>query len=127
MRSRYPYLICILFVILYLIVLQTCNAFVSVTGASFILFSTSGVKKSSSDTKCSIVEDGIMVQMSQDLFAALKRSLHRGTNYNVNCGRQSVSVQWMDGLTNCNYVSTRWIVTHCWSLVLLCCHAKTLQ
>lgn len=103
---------------LYPILLRTWDVFISATGASFILFSSSGVKKSSSDTKCSIVEDGIVVQMSQDLFAALQRSLHRGTNYIVNCGRQSISVQWMDGITNCNYVSTRWIMTHTFCLVL---------
>jgi Domain of unknown function (DUF3480) len=66
------------------------------------------MKKPGSDTNCSIVEDGFMVQMSQDLFAALKRSLFRGTNYVLNCGHQCISVQWMDCLSNCNYVSTRY-------------------
>ena len=76
----------------------------AVTGASFILFCTS----SSAEAKCSIVEDGVMVQMPRDLFLALKRSFHACTNYSMSCGQHCVTIQWTDGLTSSCYVNTRY-------------------
>ena len=71
------------------------------TGASFVVFN--GALKPSSGLygKSSIVEDGLMVQLSVETLAELKQSLRDMTNYTVKCGSMSapkpdetVELQW---------------------------------
>ena len=57
-----------------------------VTGASFLVLN--GALKSSSglSAKSSIVEDGIMVQVSQDRMLEIRKSLNKMVDVKINCG-----------------------------------------
>ena len=76
---------------------------VSVTGASFVVFN--GALKTSSGlrAKSSIVEDGLMVQITADSLAALKQALKDMQDYTIGCGavdapqaEEHVKVQWVE-------------------------------
>ena len=64
---------------------------ISVTGASFLVLN--GALKSSSglSAKSSIVEDGIMVQVSQDRMLEIRKSLNKMTDVKIDCGPVAAS------------------------------------
>ncbi|CDQ65354.1 unnamed protein product [Oncorhynchus mykiss] len=74
-----------------------------VTGSCFFLFS--GALKAASGylAKSSIVEDGLMVQITVETMVELRRSLREMKDYNISCGRidqsdsqEHVQVQWQE-------------------------------
>ncbi|OCT82744.1 zinc finger FYVE domain-containing protein 9 [Xenopus laevis] len=80
-----------------------------VTGASFFVFS--GALKSSSGylAKSSIVEDGVMVQITAESMDALRQSLREMKDFTITCGKadaeetqEHVYVQWVEDDKNCN-------------------------
>ncbi|NXM53739.1 ZFY16 protein, partial [Illadopsis cleaveri] len=58
-----------------------------VTGASFVVFN--GALKTSSGflAKSSIVEDGLMVQVTQETMESLRQALREKKNFKVTCGK----------------------------------------
>ncbi|TRY82933.1 hypothetical protein DNTS_008428 [Danionella cerebrum] len=74
-----------------------------VTGSCFFVFS-GGLKASSGFlAKSSIVEDGLMVQITMETMAELRRSLRDMKNFTVTCGKlnpaerqECVHIQWQD-------------------------------
>ncbi|XP_021342255.1 uncharacterized protein LOC110442795 isoform X2 [Mizuhopecten yessoensis] len=80
-----------------------------VTGASFVVFN--GALKTSSGlrAKSSIVEDGLMVQITPDSMVALKQAMKDMREYTVECGSitnpapdEVVMMQWVDDDKNIN-------------------------
>nr|XP_033771959.1 zinc finger FYVE domain-containing protein 9 isoform X2 [Geotrypetes seraphini] len=80
-----------------------------VTGASFFVFS--GALKSSSGylAKSSIVEDGVMVQISTESMDALRQALREMKDFTITCGKvdadepqEQVYIQWVDDDKNLN-------------------------
>nr|AAI70468.1 Smad anchor for receptor activation [Xenopus laevis]AAI70474.1 Smad anchor for receptor activation [Xenopus laevis] len=80
-----------------------------VTGASFFVFS--GALKSSSGylAKSSIVEDGVMVQITAESMDALRQSLREMKDFTITCGKadaeesqEHVYVQWVEDDKNFN-------------------------
>nr|XP_044995139.1 zinc finger FYVE domain-containing protein 9 isoform X2 [Jaculus jaculus] len=80
-----------------------------VTGASFFVFS--GALKSSSGylAKSSIVEDGVMVQISAETMDALRQALREMKDFTVSCGKadaegpqEQIHVQWVADDKNVN-------------------------
>ncbi|XP_018407959.1 PREDICTED: zinc finger FYVE domain-containing protein 9 [Nanorana parkeri] len=80
-----------------------------VTGASFFVFS--GALKPSSGflAKSSIVEDGVMVQITAESMDALRQALREMKDYTVTCGKadseenqEHVYVQWVEDDKNFN-------------------------
>ncbi|XP_040197527.1 zinc finger FYVE domain-containing protein 16 isoform X2 [Rana temporaria] len=74
-----------------------------VTGASFIVFN--GALKTSSGflAKSSIVEDGVMVQITQDMMEALRQALRNKKDFRITCGKidsgdlsEEVIIQWVE-------------------------------
>uniref|UniRef100_A0A8C2EUK5 Zinc finger, FYVE domain containing 9a n=1 Tax=Cyprinus carpio TaxID=7962 RepID=A0A8C2EUK5_CYPCA len=74
-----------------------------VTGASFFVFS--GALKSSSGylAKTSIVEDGVMVQITAETMEALRQALREMKDFRIACGKadqeenqEHVHIQWVD-------------------------------
>ena len=73
------------------------------TGASFVVFN--GALKSASGlrAKSSIVEDGLMVQITPDSMLALKSAMHDMQDYTIQCGsvaaadpEEQVFIQWTE-------------------------------
>ncbi|NXF07030.1 ZFY16 protein, partial [Smithornis capensis] len=58
-----------------------------VTGASFVVFN--GALKTSSGflAKSSIVEDGLMVQITQEAMESLRQALREKKNFKIACGK----------------------------------------
>uniref|UniRef100_A0A672QI16 Zinc finger FYVE-type containing 9 n=1 Tax=Sinocyclocheilus grahami TaxID=75366 RepID=A0A672QI16_SINGR len=80
-----------------------------VTGASFFVFS--GALKSSSGylAKTSIVEDGVMVQITAETMEALQQALREMKDFRIACGKtdqeenqEHVHIQWVDDDHNVN-------------------------
>lgn len=74
-----------------------------VTGASFIVFN--GALKTSSGflAKSSIVEDGVMVQITQEMMEALRQALRNKKDFRITCGKidsgdlsEEVIIQWVE-------------------------------
>ncbi|KAM5192853.1 zinc finger FYVE domain-containing protein 16 isoform 2-T2 [Mantella aurantiaca] len=74
-----------------------------VTGASFVVFN--GALKTSSGflAKSSIVEDGVMVQITQEMMEALRQALRNKKDFRITCGKidsgdlsEEVIIQWVD-------------------------------
>ncbi|XP_024845905.1 zinc finger FYVE domain-containing protein 9 isoform X4 [Bos taurus] len=74
-----------------------------VTGASFFVFS--GALKSSSGylAKSSIVEDGVMVQITAENMDALRQALREMKDFTITCGKaeaedpqEQIHIQWVD-------------------------------
>ncbi|XP_040612927.1 zinc finger FYVE domain-containing protein 9 isoform X1 [Mesocricetus auratus] len=74
-----------------------------VTGASFFVFS--GALKSSSGylAKSSIVEDGVMVQITAENMDSLRQSLREMKDFTITCGKadaedpqEQIHIQWVD-------------------------------
>ena len=60
------------------------------TGASFIVLSGALKKSSGLTAKSSIVDDGIMVQISQDRMTSIRKSLNSMENLKIDCGKHHV-------------------------------------
>uniref|UniRef100_A0A8C6XTU0 Zinc finger FYVE domain-containing protein n=1 Tax=Naja naja TaxID=35670 RepID=A0A8C6XTU0_NAJNA len=80
-----------------------------VTGASFFVFS--GALKSSSGylAKSSIVEDGVMVQITAENMDSLRQALREMKDFTISCGKvdveepqEHVHIQWVDDDKNFN-------------------------
>ncbi|KAF4117072.1 hypothetical protein G5714_001625 [Onychostoma macrolepis] len=80
-----------------------------VTGASFFVFS--GALKSSSGylAKTSIVEDGVMVQITAETMEAIRQALREMKDFSIACGKadqeenqEHVHIQWVDDDHNVN-------------------------
>ena len=84
----------------------TAQFYITVTGASFLVLN--GALKSSSglSAKSSIVEDGIMVQVSQDRMMEIRKALNKMTDVKIDCGPvaaneieapdETVYIKWTD-------------------------------
>jgi len=73
----------------------------TVTGACFIVFNGALKQSSGLRAKSSIIEDGLMVQVTAETLAELKQSLRDMKDYVISCGSLSspepdelVSVEW---------------------------------
>ncbi|XP_051554734.1 zinc finger FYVE domain-containing protein 9 isoform X2 [Myxocyprinus asiaticus] len=80
-----------------------------VTGASFFVFS--GALKASSGylAKTSIVEDGVMVQITAETMEALRQALREMKDFSIACGKadqeenqEQVQIQWVEDDHNIN-------------------------
>jgi len=74
-----------------------------VTGASFIVLSGALKTSSGLTAKSSIVDDGIMVQVSQDRMMSIRKSLNNMENIKIDCGPvgvdtpdETVHIKWVD-------------------------------
>uniref|UniRef100_A0A3Q1CC68 FYVE-type domain-containing protein n=1 Tax=Amphiprion ocellaris TaxID=80972 RepID=A0A3Q1CC68_AMPOC len=74
-----------------------------VTGSCFFIFSSALKASAGYLAKSSIVEDGLMVQITVETMAELRRSLREMKDYTVTCGRldqsesqELVCVQWVE-------------------------------
>ncbi|XP_040896312.1 zinc finger FYVE domain-containing protein 9 [Toxotes jaculatrix] len=74
-----------------------------VTGSCFFIFSSALKASAGCLAKSSIVEDGLMVQITVETMAELRRSLREMKDYTVTCGRldqsdsqELVCVQWVE-------------------------------
>ncbi|CAH1776117.1 unnamed protein product [Owenia fusiformis] len=74
-----------------------------VTGASFVVFNGALKSASGLTAKSSIVEDGLMVQISSDLMIAMKHNLREMQDYTIGCGaigaqepEEIVMLQWVE-------------------------------
>ncbi|KAM9330961.1 zinc finger FYVE domain-containing protein 16 [Gastrophryne carolinensis] len=74
-----------------------------VTGASFVVFN--GALKTSSGflAKSSIVEDGMMVQITQEMMESLRQALRNKKDFQIICGKidsgdsaEEVAIQWVE-------------------------------
>ncbi|XP_068104143.1 zinc finger FYVE domain-containing protein 16 isoform X2 [Hyperolius riggenbachi] len=74
-----------------------------VTGASFVVFN--GALKTSSGflAKSSIVEDGMMVQITQEMMEELRQALRNKKDFRITCGKidsgdipEEVNIQWVE-------------------------------
>lgn len=83
--------------------------FLTVTGASFVVFN--GALKTSSGlrAKSSIVEDGLMVQILPETMVALKQCMKDMTDFSIGCGSLSIPqpeeivlVRWVQDDKNVN-------------------------
>ncbi|XP_066459041.1 zinc finger FYVE domain-containing protein 16 isoform X2 [Eleutherodactylus coqui] len=80
-----------------------------VTGASFVVFN--GALKTSSGflAKSSIVEDGMMVQITQEMMEALRQALRDKKDFRITCGKidsgdlsEEVTIRWVETVDNKN-------------------------
>uniref|UniRef100_UPI003AAFD850 zinc finger FYVE domain-containing protein 9 n=1 Tax=Centroberyx gerrardi TaxID=166262 RepID=UPI003AAFD850 len=74
-----------------------------VTGSCFFVFSSALKASAGYLAKSSIVEDGLMVQITVETMAELRRSLREMKDYTITCGRldqsdsqEHVHVQWLE-------------------------------
>lgn len=77
--------------------------FILVTGASFIVFNGALKGASGLRGKSSIVEDGIMVQVSQERMLEFRKSLERMEDAEIECGpigdgppEEKVLIKWVN-------------------------------
>lgn len=80
-----------------------------VTGASFVVFNGALKTSSGLSAKSSIVEDGLMVQITPDSMLALKQAIRDMHDYPITCGLigapkpdETVVVQWVEDDKNIN-------------------------
>ena len=73
-----------------------------VTGASFVVFNGALKQSSGLRAKSSIVEDGLMVQITPDSMTALKQAMREMRDFTIECGNietqpeERVVIRWMD-------------------------------
>ena len=85
-------------------VLSHCIVFTrAVTGACFVVLNGALKPASGLRAKSSIIEDGLMVQVTAESLAELKQSLREMKDYVINCGSVSspqpdevVTIEWVD-------------------------------
>ena len=82
---------------------------ITVTGASFIVLSGALKKSSGLTAKSSIVDDGIMVQISQDRMTSIRKGLNNMENLKIDCGPlgseipdETVYIKWVDSHQSVN-------------------------
>ncbi|XP_048451128.1 zinc finger FYVE domain-containing protein 16-like isoform X2 [Rhincodon typus] len=75
-----------------------------VTGASFVVFNGALKTTSGFIAKSSIVEDGLMVQITPETMEGLRRALREKRDFQIICGKldpddtkEFVNIQWVDG------------------------------
>ncbi|XP_051876545.1 zinc finger FYVE domain-containing protein 16-like isoform X2 [Pristis pectinata] len=75
-----------------------------VTGASFVVFNGALKTTSGFIAKSSLVEDGLMVQVTPETMDGLRRALKEKRDFQIICGkldsddrRECVDIQWVDG------------------------------
>jgi len=75
----------------------------AVTGACFVVLNGALKPASGLRAKSSIIEDGLMVQVTAESLAELKQSLREMKDYVINCGSVSspqpdevVTIEWVD-------------------------------
>uniref|UniRef100_A0A8C5D696 Zinc finger FYVE domain-containing protein 9-like n=1 Tax=Gouania willdenowi TaxID=441366 RepID=A0A8C5D696_GOUWI len=80
-----------------------------VTGSCFVIFSSALKASAGYLAKSSIVEDGLMVQITVETMAELRRSLREMKDYTVTCGRldqsasqELVCLQWVEEKSTVN-------------------------
>ncbi|KAL4236306.1 Zinc finger FYVE domain-containing protein 9 [Mactra antiquata] len=80
-----------------------------VTGASFVVFNGALKTSSGLSAKSSIVEDGLMVQITPDSMLALKQAIRDMHDYPITCGvigatkpDETVVIQWVEEDKNIN-------------------------
>ncbi|KAF2359595.1 Smad anchor for receptor activation Smad-binding domain [Trinorchestia longiramus] len=79
-----------------------------VTGASFVVFNGALKSNSGLTAKSSIVEDGLMVQITSDVMTALRESLRAMKDFSISCGvtgeqpQEEVMLRWTQDDNNCN-------------------------
>ncbi|XP_064476562.1 zinc finger FYVE domain-containing protein 16-like [Ornithodoros turicata] len=72
-----------------------------ITGATFVVFS--GALKGTGDAKCSVVEDGLLVQLSPTAMAALRTALRAMKDWEAQSGpEESITVVWEEDDRQCN-------------------------
>ena len=81
----------------------------AVTGASFIVFNGALKQSSGLRAKSSIIEDGLMVQITAESMSNLKQSLRDMKDYVIGCGTLSseqpdefVAIEWIADERNSN-------------------------
>jgi MAD, mothers against decapentaplegic interacting protein len=82
---------------------------VAVTGASFIVFNGALKPSSGLRAKSSIIEDGLMVQITAESMVALKQAMRDMKDYVIACGNTSseqpdefVAIEWVTEERNVN-------------------------
>ena len=85
------------------------HCFLAVTGASFLVLSGALKKSSGLTAKSSIVDDGIMVQISQDRMMSIRKNINNMENIKIDCGPlgsenpdETVQIKWVDAPTSVN-------------------------
>ncbi|XP_018018336.1 zinc finger FYVE domain-containing protein 16 [Hyalella azteca] len=79
-----------------------------VTGASFVVFNGALKSNSGLTAKSSIVEDGLMVQITADVMTALREALRAMKDFSISCGvtgeqpQEQVLLHWTHDDNNCN-------------------------
>jgi len=80
-----------------------------VTGACFVVLNGALKPASGLRAKSSIIEDGVMVQVTAESLAQLKQSLRDMRDYVINCGSvttpqpdEVVRIEWVDDEHNVN-------------------------
>lgn len=87
-----------------------CVCVYTVTGASFLVLNGALKSTSGLSGKCSIVEDGLMVQILPNKMAAIRKSLKEMKNIEIVCGpadghaaqTEAVSLRWIEDDTEFN-------------------------
>ena len=81
----------------------------SVTGASFIVFNGALKATTGLTAKSSIVEDGLMVQISQEKMVELRKALEKLDDFQIDCGPvnaetpdETISIEWTDDVSDIN-------------------------
>jgi MAD, mothers against decapentaplegic interacting protein len=87
----------------------SCIEPVVVTGASFIVFNGALKQSSGLRAKSSIIEDGLMVQITAESMTSLKHALRDMKDYVIACGNASseqpdefVAIEWVADEHNAN-------------------------
>jgi len=88
---------------------ELCLCGCTVTGACFVVLNGALKLASGLRAKSSIIEDGLMVQVTAESLAELKQSLRDMKDYVINCGSTSspqpdevVRIEWIDDEHNVN-------------------------
>lgn len=83
---------------------------VTVTGASFVVFNGALKTTTGLTAKSSIVEDGIMVQVTQDKMSEIRKSLEKMEDFEIRCG--PVGAEMPDETVRVNWVSQNTALNH---------------
>ena len=80
-----------------------------VTGASFIVFNGALKATTGMTAKSSIVEDGLMVQISQEKMVELRKAMEKLDDFKIDCGPihaetpdETISIEWTNDVSDIN-------------------------
>ena len=80
-----------------------------VTGASFIVFNGALKATTGMTAKSSIVEDGLMVQISQEKMVELRKAMEKLEDFKIDCGPihaetpdETISIEWTNDVSDIN-------------------------